>query len=172
MCWEHRLERIGSTFYTLQNLTLKIFLIYGLLIITVQQIQAGILMLTLKSQKGQRTDQKIVFTLCFFKSGLSALTTSANSWSSSPSLVTVKLMSMVWACSSGLLWGLASLVWRMRQKFLLNSHSLSSILVYLGRNKMHKNGDLTQLKNHNYLRLQKMGTAWSRQHKKWIQTKL
>lgn len=49
----------------------------------------------LKSQKGQGTDQKIVFTLHFSKSGLSALPTKANSWSSSPSLVTVKLMRVV-----------------------------------------------------------------------------
>lgn len=72
-----------------------------------------------------------LLTLSSSKSGLSMLTTAASSWSSRPSRVTVKLMRVHCACSSGWKWGFASFVWRMRWKAGLKSHSLSPILMYL-----------------------------------------
>lgn len=73
----------------------------------------------------------VLLTFSLSRSGLSILTTSASSCASRPSSVTVKLRRVVWAWSSGLQCGFASLVCRMRRKFLLNSHSLSPILMYL-----------------------------------------
>lgn len=73
----------------------------------------------------------ILPTLSCSRSGRSALTTAASSCSSRPSRVTVKLMRVHCACSSGWKWGFASFVCRIRRKAGLNSHSLSPILMYL-----------------------------------------
>mmetsp|Transcript_20358 Transcript_20358/g.49200 ORF Transcript_20358/g.49200 Transcript_20358/m.49200 type:complete len:394 (-) Transcript_20358:7072-8253(-) len=62
------------------------------------------------------------------RSGRSFVTTLARSWSSRPSSVTMKLMSVHSACTSGGKCGFASLVWRMSLKLLWYSTSLSPTL--------------------------------------------
>lgn len=73
----------------------------------------------------------VYLTFMVSRSGLSWLTTCPRSCSSRPACVTVKLMRVVWACSSGGKSGLASFVCRRSQNLLLYSQSLSPSLINL-----------------------------------------
>ena len=69
----------------------------------------------------------------FSRSGRSLRTTSASSWSSSPSSVTEKLMSVVSACTSGAKCGFESFVCRKSLKDGFHSTSLSPSVTYIER---------------------------------------
>ena len=92
-------------------------------------------------------------TFSFSRSGLSAFTTSARSWSSRPSLVTVKLIRVHRACNFGE--GSASLVWCINWNEPLYSLSQSPVLRALWTDKTY-----CEKKVHSLLKIQSMRT-WS-----------